>query len=47
MLRLSADAVTMEPDGRRAPDPSLVGRNGAIRQVQPTIAAGSDRKPVP
>jgi hypothetical protein len=40
MLRLEAEAVTVEPDGRGAPDPSLVGRNGAIRPVQPTIAAG-------
>jgi hypothetical protein len=40
MLRLSAEAVTVEPDGRGAPDLSHVGRNGAIRKVQPTIAAG-------
>jgi len=47
MLRLIAEAVTVEPDGRGAPAPSLVGGNGVIRQVQPTIAAGSGRKSAP
>ena len=41
MLRLSAEVVTVEPDGRSAPAPSLVGGNGAIRQVQSTMTASS------
>jgi hypothetical protein len=41
MLRLSAEVVTVEPDGRDAPTLSLVGGNGAIRQVQSTMTARS------
>src|SRR3954447_8382748 len=41
MLRLSAEVVTVEPDGRNAPTLSLVGGNGAFRQVQSTMTARS------
>jgi len=41
MLRLSAEVVTVEPDGRDAPTLSLAGGNGAIRQVQSTMTARS------
>src|SRR4051812_28570326 len=41
MLRLSAEVVTAEPDRSDAPTLSLVGGNGAIRQVQSTMTARS------
>src|SRR4051794_28027763 len=47
MLKLSAQAVIVESDGRGAPDPSLVGGNGAFRQVQSTMTARSGREPAP
>jgi hypothetical protein len=47
MLKLSAEVVTVEPDGRGAPALSLVGGNGAIRQVQSTMTASSGGKPAP
>src|SRR3954447_5504379 len=47
MLKLSAQAVIVESDGGGAPDPSLVGGNGAFRQVQSTMTARSGREPAP
>ena len=42
MLRLEAEAVTVEPHGRGMPDaPRLVGGNGPVMQVRLTSTTGS------